>query len=450
MKTVNKLSSVLLLAALLFAVSCEKDEGVFMRENDALSCDCTEQSIEQNVLCDGEWVADCEGVDWIAVTPERGSGNGKDYGFFTLNVQYNSGAERTATVHLIYDGTAYPVTVTQGKCEFAYGVPELEGNLFQNIESTATLRLPYVCASGRESVEISCAITGAAAGGLSVEKRTYADFVKGSGELTIPVKGAAMRAGAVVFELFVDGVSAGSCRANVISDPDAVPEGFPVGWNFYALGMTGTAPRGSQWDYSWTTDALHPASDTNPLDKHKVLPSAGNENAYLTASGVVSDNGNYTFNPGIQIKGLMENDYFLFVIPVKNIKPEHKLSVEASLGAAGSGPGYYALEYSADNKTWKLADGSTLMEVFGASAQVHYYVPKENTGTDRKTYNKATDKGYRKYVFPLTGIETIYEGNLYLRLRICMDRRANASENTNAIAAAWGDLKGFEVALVEE
>ena len=157
MKTIDKLSFVPLLALLLFAGSCEKDGGVFMRENDAIACDCTEQSISQNVLCDGEWVADCGDVGWIAITPERGSGNGKDYGFFTLNIQYNSGAERTATVHLVYDGAAYPITVTQGACEFAYGEPRVEGNLFRNIESTATLRLPYVCASGRESVEFLCA-----------------------------------------------------------------------------------------------------------------------------------------------------------------------------------------------------------------------------------------------------------------------------------------------------
>ena len=55
--------------------------------------------------------------------------------------RYNSGAERTATVHLVYDGAAYPITVTQGACEFAYGEPRVEGNLFRNIESTATLRL---------------------------------------------------------------------------------------------------------------------------------------------------------------------------------------------------------------------------------------------------------------------------------------------------------------------
>ena len=110
MKTIDKLSFVPLLALLLFAGSCEKDGGVFMRENDAIACDCTEQSISQNVLCDGEWVADCGDVGWIAITPERGSGNGKDYGFFTLNIQYNSGAERTATVHLVYDGASRAIS----------------------------------------------------------------------------------------------------------------------------------------------------------------------------------------------------------------------------------------------------------------------------------------------------------------------------------------------------
>ena len=68
MKTIDKLSFVPLLALLLFAGSCEKDGGVFMRENDAIACDCTEQSISQNVLCDGEWVADCGDVGWIAIT----------------------------------------------------------------------------------------------------------------------------------------------------------------------------------------------------------------------------------------------------------------------------------------------------------------------------------------------------------------------------------------------
>lgn len=448
MNTTKRIASILFAAAVSLTASCEKDGGVFMRENDHVACDCTEQTIEQNILCDGQWTADCSGVEWIAVTPEQGSGNGKDYGSFQLHIEYNAGAERTGTVHLVYEGVAYPVTVTQGACEFAYGTPAVNGNLFQNIAGTATVSLPYTRASGRESVEISGAVSGAAAEGISIATATYASFSKGSGELTVPIEGTPVRSGVVNFELFADGVSVGSCRTIVISDPNALPEGLPVGWNFYAAGVK--TPRGSAYDYSWTTDAVAPASTPDPLHNHRVLPTAGNADAYLTASGTIAANTGYSFNPGIQIQGLKENDYWLFVIPVKNIGADHLLSVEAALGAAGSGPGYYALEYSSDGQKWMLAAGSELREVFGASAQVHYYVPTENTAGERKTYNKETDKGYRKYTFPLTGIETIYEGNLYLRLRVCMNRRANASETTNTIATAWGDLKGFEVELVDE
>ena len=170
-------------------------------------------------------------MGWIAITPERGSGNGKDYGFFTLNIQYNSGAERTATVHLVYDGAAYPITVTQGACEFAYGEPRVEGNLFRNIESTATLRLPYVCASGRESVEISCTITGAAADGLSVTKQVYTGFAKGSGELTIPVEGAATRAGR-------SNSSPTACRSGVAAPmSSAIPTPCPKGSRWGGISM---------------------------------------------------------------------------------------------------------------------------------------------------------------------------------------------------------------------
>ncbi len=443
MKILHKTALICTLA-LLFSVGCKEDKGHFARENDKISCDCTEQSIEQNLLCDGKWVADCSGADWITITPEQGFGSDANYTFFQLNIAYNSGAERTGVVHLIHEGKAYPISVTQGKCDFAYGTPRIEGNLFQNVENTATIALPYVCASGKESVEISCAISGKAAEGLSVPSNLHADFVKGAGELVIPIKGAALHAGAVVFELFAGGVSVGTCRANVISDPDALPEGLPIGWNFYAIKMAAADLFGSKYDSGWTSKG-----SATIAGQHAVLPSSGNENGYLTASAIFTA-ADYSFNPGIQIRGLKLNDYLLFTIPVKNIGPDTKLSVEASMGAAGSGPGYYALEYSADNKNWILADGSSSMTVFGATAQVHYYVPTENTSSDRKTYNKETDKGYKKYTFTLTGIDQIYEGNLYLRLRICLDRRANGSETTNTIAVAWADLKGFEVAMVEE
>lgn len=80
MKIVNKIA-LLCSSVLLWATSCDSDKGYFARENDKVSCDCTEQSIEQNFLCDGEWTADFGEVNWITITPERGAGNGADYVF---------------------------------------------------------------------------------------------------------------------------------------------------------------------------------------------------------------------------------------------------------------------------------------------------------------------------------------------------------------------------------
>lgn len=430
-------------------VSCKEDGIVFSRENDVISIDCTEQTIEQTILCDGEWVADCSEAEWITVSPERGSGNGRDYGTFTLNVEYNSGAARQGTVYLMSRGTSLPVKVLQGECEFAYGAVSIEGYLLQGTESDAEIHIPYSCASGKESVEISFTMSGSSEG-ISMPDMTFSSFEKGDGEIVIPVTGTPETAGDLTIGIVIDGVRIGSCTIEVIGDTGDTVEGLPVGWNFYAAGIK--TPRGTEYDYSWSSEAVNPTDEILPYDKHRVLPSYGNESAYLTAySTKITSLENYTFNPGIQIRGMLKNDYFLFVVPVRNFSAATEISVEASMGAAGSAAGYYALEYSSDQKTWHLAEGAETLDVFGESGPVHYSVPKANTSEDRKTYDKETDKGYRKYTFPLTGIDDIRAGNLYLRLRVSLDKRANASETENTIKEnTWADLKGFEVTLAEE
>lgn len=446
MKTFSKLIC-LFFSSFLILTSCEKSDSIFARENDKLFVDCTEQSIDQIILSSGEWFADVSGVDWITVTPEVGTGNGVDYGHYTINVAYNSGAAREGTIYLVHDGDSYPITINQDENDFSYEAPIFDGHLFLNIESTAKIIIPYNVASGSESVQISFNIKGASEG-ISIPKITYNEFQKGNGTIEIPVEGAAEKMGDVEFEIFIEGILIGSVSTKILEDPNAVVEGLPVGWNFYSLDIS---PRGSEYDYSWTTDAINPVVDILPQNGHLVLPSFGNKDAYLTAfSNNVSSVSNYAFNPSIQIRGLMENDYFYCVVPVKNLKPTHRIQVEASMGSAGSAAGYYALEYSDDGGIWHLADGATNMEVFGISAPVHYYVPSVNAGEDRKTYNKETDQGFFVHSFTLDGINNIYEGNLYLRLRVCMDRRTNGSETTNTIAAnAWADLKGFEIELID-
>ena len=147
----------------------------------------------------------------------------------------------------------------------------------------------------------------------------------------------------------------------------------------------------------------------------------------------------------------MLNDYFLAVIPVKNVKADTKIQVEASFGAAGSAAGVFSIEYSSNNAIWNLAGGARDTTIFGQSGKVHYTVAASNTSTTRKEYNKATDPGYKAYTFALDGIPPISDGYLYIRLRVSMDIRAKASSSAYKIkAGTWCDLKGLDIKLIKE
>ncbi len=446
MKIFNKIALVFVSLALA-AVSCTNElEDIFRVENDALVLDCTEQAVEQIMQITGDYTSDCSGVDWITISPESGSSDGNGFITFNVNVDYNTGAERTGTVNIIHNGTVFPIKVSQSKCAFTYGEPKVKGLIITNSEIDATISLPYSGASGKESVKISGNVTGDGSAGITIPETVHNNFNKGEGELTINFGGMATTKGVIEIELLVDGVALTKIPGRV-SDGTSV-EGLPVGWNFYSAGV---APRGSEYDYSWTTNAKNPTESTNALE-HFVLPTSGNEEARLSAfSSTLTAVSGFSFNPSVQIQGMKENDYWLMTIPVMNIAPTQAVTVESCVGAAGSACGYYMLEYSADKTEWYVAPGA---EPQGeASVLCHYHVTPGSASVEgyeniRKKYDKATDPGYRKYTFVLDQLkETIYDGNLYFRLRVCADARAVGG--TSIANTKWSDLKGFEVELVE-
>ncbi len=446
MKIFNKIALIFASLALV-TVSCTNElEDIFRVENDALVLDCTEQAVEQIMQVNGDYTSDCSGVDWIRISPESGSSDGNGFITFNVNVDYNSGVERTGTVSILHNGMVFPIKVTQAKCAFEYGEAKVKGLIITNSEIDATITLPYSGASGKESVKISGNVTGDGAAGITIPETVHDYFNKGEGELTINFGGTATTKGVIEIELLVDGVALPKIAGRV-SDGTSV-EGLPVGWNFYSAGV---APRGSDYDYSWTTNAKNPTESTNALE-HFVLPTSGNEEARLSAkSSTLTAVSGFSFNPSIQIQGMKQDDYWLMTIPVMNVAPTQAVTVESCVGAAGSACGYYMLEYSADKSEWYVAPGA---EAQGeASVLCHYHVTPGSASVDgyeniRKVYDKATDPGYRKYTFVLDQLkETIYDGNLYFRLRVCADARAvggTAIANTK-----WSDLKGFEVDLVE-
>lgn len=466
MKNIFKTLVIVVASAAMF--SCQKSSDVFQIENDILNVNCTEQTLDQIIKCSGAWSVDVSEVDWITADPETGVGNGVDFDIYTLHIGYNSGAERVGTYYVVYNGQKVPVTVTQDPCAFAYGELKFSGALAAGVESTATLILPYEMASGNESVKFTGVVTSETVTGVQVPDLTYTGFVKGKGEAEIPVTGTPKGAGKVEIELFADGKSVGKVEKIVAADP-TLPEGLTASWNFYH-DIVPNLPKStsdgtpsfetSKYNYSWIAGNSVVDPSTLQIHPHRVATTSGNENAYLTVVG-----GNITgwsYNPGIQAQGVLKEDYFLCVIPARNIKPTQKISVEASVAGAGSASGYYVMEYSSNGSTWIQAPDAETITVTNTgtgdviTGPVHFYVWKPadanapNSGDTRKTYDKETDKSYKKYTFALTGIDPFADGNLYLRLRCCLDLRINYSATTTAAKAGWVDLKGIEIKMIEE
>lgn len=92
---------MLSVAAALLTMSCSSESSLFQRENDVVTCDCSEQIISQSIKCDGKWTSDCSGTEWVKISPESGEGDGKYYSTYDLYIGYNAGAAREATVYLI-------------------------------------------------------------------------------------------------------------------------------------------------------------------------------------------------------------------------------------------------------------------------------------------------------------------------------------------------------------
>lgn len=227
-------------------------------------------------------------------------------------------------------------------------------------------------------------------------------------------------------------------------------EGLPVGWNFYAAGMNATQAAASEFNYSWSfgqsgndNDSRHPCPGAQPTSDHKVMATSGNPNAWLSAFG--ASVSAYTFNPNIQCKGFGENDGFIMTIPVKNVKASTTVCVEGGVGAAKAATGNWILEYSSDGSNWFEAPGKKTLTRGEVSFSCHFYNTSGSIDSTRKTYDKTTDDTYQKYIFPLTGISDITDGNLYFRLRALIWNNNQTAPAANT--GGWTDVKGFEVSV---
>ncbi len=437
----------------MLVVACTKSDDFITREETDVSCTCLKQTLEQNLRARGDWFIDVKDCDWIKVAPDRGTGNGIHYQMYSIEVAYNKGGSREWTIYVCQGDTHCPVTIHQERCKFGFVGVEVVDSLFQNKESTTGINVKYEYAAGDESVTLSATLSGSAAAGLSVTPFTSSDFQPGSGALFIPISGKPTQLGEFNVTVMADNKTIGNCKG-VVGEyvaPVVVldPSGLPARWNFFAAGYTGTGPleteRGMHWTYA----------DPDP----KVLTTSGNPEAKITTviknpvTTTLKDVTQcYTYNPAMQVYGLIEGDYWLATIPVMYFKETTKISVEGAVSTASKGPGFYVLEYSADGNTWIEVPGATEFTntTTGETWKSHYwnneYSIKNAPAGTRKSYDPTDPKEtYHKYSFPLTGV-TIDNGNLYLRLRALKYRY----DMSNVCTVAWTDLKAFEIDFVQE
>lgn len=461
--------------AALFLAACnpaepETKEGEDPAVHDELTLSKTEINVaapaandEITVTANCAWTVS-NSLDWVSVQPASGKGDGT----IKVSISENTGDDRSGSF-TVHGGAADPisVSVTQSGAPsaLAFGTPSLAGVLQVGQSGTCSVNIPYTGANGKESVEFTLAVESVYSNesnkGIESTAFTANSFTGGQGTLSIPVAGTPEVLGLVGITVNCAGEKLGEVLETRVTEK--LPYSNYVVWNGWAAGYTRADfgyMIGGPFDKSWTNygkDETLRAS-TNASD-HIVLPTSYSsddfKDAYLTAvaanpitaAGEVtlpkttSGLGGYTFNPGIQIQGLLKDDYFLVAVPVKSVSKGAKVTVMASMGGAAAAAGYFVLEYSLDKTNWAEFPGVQTIVVSDTQYRYHFNDINSTDKTIRYTYSKdvAVDPGVASYTLEVP--EALSNTTVYFRLR------AVGLNGNSAVQAkgGWSDLKYLEI-----
>ncbi|MBR1706961.1 MAG: BACON domain-containing protein [Bacteroidales bacterium] len=415
-KTLYNVGIVLGLAASLAA--CEKTEDRIERDVDSVSVSCRRQDLQHWVLATGAWTSEND-VPWITLSPDSGTGDGKNFQPYTIRVAYNSDeTSRTGTFYLVHNGTRCPVTVIQAACSFSYGTIDLSGSLIRNEASEAFLQVPYTDASGEEQVTFSVTLDGASEG-LSVADRTFT-LNEGSGVASLAITGTPTQFGTVSFTVSADGKPLGTVTAEVTHAGGAY--GLPCEWKFADTKDADYSAVMKEKHPEWAASHIYQA-DVNTEATLSVTEAAGKTLAAVSGWG---------YNDGhCYIKGLQKDDSFLMTVPVSGLTAGSSIGVSGSVGGSGSGAGYFLVEYSLDGSTWTAADNAST-ETVGTETFPYHAAAKDS-------YLQADGAFSASFVLPGD-----FSGTLGVRIRVCANVRVNHA-STIPIATGGGGsnrLKG--------
>lgn len=400
------------------------------------------------------------------VVPEQ------DYNWFTINklsgkgtddilLEFlrNEGNERSATLTIAasgYDPVIINIIQEALKSDMRLGDPYIETKPFKD-DAGFCVKVPYYNAIGTENVLFTLSFSGVGSAGLETQTYSCAGFSVGDGVASIPVTGVPTALGALTITLEAFGEKLEPCVTRVLEKMTYLKY---ISWNNWANGYTRSdfnTLRGSAFDYSWTSEAVHKTESGAGTD-HKALYTSttlpGCEDAYLSlvcanpivaagqASGPTGTPGGlagYQFNPGYQVQGMVKDDYVFVYIPKVSIPAGGKITFESSLGGATGAACAFIVEYSADNSSWTAFDGLNKVTIENTDYPYHFNYLAANSAM-RYVYSRdiTADPAYIKLT---TTVSSAINGPLYVRLRASgLNGKLELQTGTG-----WSDIKFIDI-----
>lgn len=204
---------ILLLISISTVFSCQKEGAQFLKRNtDHLSFGYNESSDHFTIRTTGQWsIVIPEQFNWIKVSPQSGNGDGTAYQEVQVTCMNNPGEARQGIIYLQGGGQSdVPVHIDQENGVFEWLPYDngsklgLQDQLIVNTPSTASIKIPYIKATGKEQVTVQVTFSGKGAAGLTTVTAPL-NLQAGDGFLQIPVSGTPTTQGEVNMTVTVDG-----------------------------------------------------------------------------------------------------------------------------------------------------------------------------------------------------------------------------------------------------
>ena len=274
----KRIHTLLLTAAVLLAGSaCQPqknpaDYDRFVIEKTAVAADFEGGTASVVVNTNGNWTARFDqDYDWITANTLSGRGTGD----ILLTIAPNTGLEREAT--LVIEAPGYePIVIAISqeavKSNMRLGDPIPGTPPVKGVADAFTFQLPYVNALGNESVTLLLSFTGTGAAGLEAQTVTVDGFTAGEGQVTVTVKGTPTALGPMTLTAEVSGDKLEPLSVRTV---EQIAYQHYINWNNWSIGWTRSdfnLLRGSAYDYSWTSEAVH-ATESGVGTDHIALPT---------------------------------------------------------------------------------------------------------------------------------------------------------------------------------